>query len=150
MKKINCILLVDDSPSTNIYNKKLIEKTGVTNEVYDVYNGLEALNYLNKKGDFSEKKCPKPNIIFLDINMPKMDGFEFLKRYSKLTKNKRSDMIVVFLTTSNWCKDKVKAIKNNLVYDFIEKPLNMEALNRINNFYLNNYIVEEAPSQLNE
>ncbi len=142
MKKTDCILLVDDSLSTNIYNKKLIEKTGIANQVYDVHNGIEALNYLNKKGEFSEKECPKPNIIFLDINMPKMNGFEFLQNYAKLSKKKRGDMVVVFLTTSNWTKDKVKAIESDLVYDFIEKPLNVNVLQRINQYYLDNYYTE--------
>lgn len=140
MRKINCILLVDDSISTNFYNKKLIESSGIAKKIFDVHNGLEALDYLNKEGGFEENeaKFPRPNIIFLDINMPKMDGFEFLVEYAKLPEEKRSDILIAFLTTSNWEKDKIKAFeKDNLIYDFIEKPLQKEILQKIYDYYIN-------------
>jgi len=138
MKKINCVLLVDDSLSTNVYNKKLIEKTGVVDTINIVVNGLEALDYVNNTGSYKDAK--RANIIFLDINMPKMDGFEFLEKYSKLPLRKRADMVVVFLTTSNWTKDKMKAIDNDLVYDFLEKPLKKEDLKKVCDFYLENVL----------
>ncbi|KAA1248097.1 response regulator [Aquimarina sp. RZ0] len=134
MKKIECILLVDDSPSTNFYHKKLIETTGEVDQIFDVENGLEALDYIYQKGKY-DFQPPRPNIIFLDINMPKMDGFEFLERYSKIPKALRADVLVVFLTTSNWVKDKLKAIESNLVYDFLEKPLKMEELKKVSDHY---------------
>ncbi|MGY3795246.1 response regulator [Aquimarina sp. 433] len=138
---MNCILLVDDSKSTNFYNKKLIEISGVANQVFEAYNGLEALDYLNRTGKFkgSEDEFPRPNVIFLDINMPKMDGFEFLEEYAKLPKEKRGDILLAFLTTSNWEKDRIKAFeKEELVHDFIEKPLEESTLKRVYDFYINN------------
>ncbi|QKX04801.1 response regulator [Aquimarina sp. TRL1] len=145
MKKVNCILLVDDSPSTNFFNKKLIQVADIANEVYEALNGIEALDFLLKQGKFSEehssKKFPRPNIIFLDINMPLMDGFEFLEHYSKIKKKVRADMIVVFLTTSNWCKDRIKALDNTLIFDYIEKPLELSKLKTIAKHYINNFEV---------
>ena len=143
-EKINCILLVDDSKSTNFYNKKLIEITKMTNHIHDVGDGIEALEYLTRKGKFdianSEVIYPRPNIIFLDINMPRMDGFEFLDAYIELPEALRSDMIVTFLTTSNWQKDKLKAYHNcNFIYDFIEKPLSKEKLFDVYTFYRDHY-----------
>ena len=138
MKKNNCILLVDDSHSTNIYHEKLIEKTDITKYIRITSDGLEAINYLK-----DNKKNPKPNIIFLDINMPKMDGFEFLDEYAKFPESLRKDIIIVLLTTSNWSKDRVKADKTKLVYDFIEKPLDKQDLIRINNYYHKNYNLSE-------
>ena len=138
MKKINCILLVDDSPSTNFYHKKIIEISGETENIFEVENGLEALNYICRKGKFRTNH-PRPNIIFLDINMPKMDGFEFLENYAKLPKKKRADIIIVFLTTSNWIKDKIKAISSDLVYDYIEKPLKKQDLLKISTYYQDNF-----------
>ncbi|MBV7269234.1 response regulator [Winogradskyella luteola] len=132
MKKCNCILLVDDSLSTNIYHKKIIEKAEITNHIRITSDGLEALNYLNDE----KAQNIKPDIIFLDINMPKMDGFEFLEEYAKLPKLMRKDIIIVLLTTSNWSKDRVKATETKLVYDYIEKPLDKEDLIRISNYYL--------------
>ncbi|MEP0480455.1 MAG: response regulator, partial [Nonlabens sp.] len=131
MKKIDCILLVDDSPSTNFYNKKIIEKANIKADIFEAFNGLEALDFLKKQNKFKGQDIVKPNIIFLDINMPKMDGFEFLEEYSKLPKENRCDVIVVFLTTSTWTKDKIKAIENDLIYGFIEKPLTNKELEKI-------------------
>ncbi len=142
MRKINCVLLVDDSISTNFYNKKIIELSGEVNNVYEAENGLEALDYIHQRGKFNSASYPRPNIIFLDINMPKMDGFEFLENYAKLPQKKRADMLIVFLTTSNWTKDKIKAIESGLVYDFIEKPLKEEDLRKIKNYYQNNFVCD--------
>jgi len=139
MKKINCVLLVDDSASTNVYHKKIIEKTGAVDTIDKVSNGLEALDYLSNSGKYKDVK--RPNIIFLDINMPKMDGFEFLKNYIKLPQSRRADIVVVFLTTSNWEKDKMRAIENDVVFDFLEKPLNQKDLERVCDFYFKNVII---------
>lgn len=140
MKKINCILLVDDSKSTNFYNQKLIHISKIAHKVFAVFNGLEALEYLNREGKFAskEKEFPRPNVIFLDINMPKMDGFEFLERYIKLPLANKSDILIVFLTTSNWDKDRIKAYKKGAaIFDFIEKPLQKSTLSKIYNHYIN-------------
>lgn len=139
MKKIECVLLIDDSISTNVYNTKLIEKVGIVNVISKVSNGIEALNYLNKKDKY--EKAERPNIIFLDINMPKMDGFEFLESYTKLPLRKRADMVIVFLTTSNWTKDKVKALDSDLIFDFLEKPLKEEDLKRVCDHYIENILI---------
>jgi len=136
MANIDCVLLVDDSPSTNFYNRKLIEIVDVATNIFDVENGIEALEYITHKGKFKDKTAfPRPNIIFLDINMPKMDGFEFMEQYQKLPKKQRADMLIVFLTTSNWAKEKLKALDNTLVYDFVEKPLEISVLKKIKKHY---------------
>ncbi len=136
MKKINCVLLVDDSASTNFYNKKIIETSGKVEHIFEVANGLEALEFIHQKGRFNH--YPSPDIIFLDINMPKMDGFEFLEQYAKLAKQKTAHSIIVFLTTSNWSKDKMKAAENDLIHGFIEKPLKEKDLKKLCNYYHNN------------
>lgn len=140
MENIDCVLLVDDSISTNFYHKKIIQVSGDVKHVHDVENGLEALDYIGEKGKFKDKH-PLPNIILLDINMPKMDGFEFLDHFSKLEENKRENTIIVFLTTSNWAKDKVKALENDLVYDFIEKPLTKKSFAQISEYYKSKFLV---------
>ncbi|WP_103072390.1 response regulator [Aquimarina sediminis] len=145
MKKVNCILLVDDSPSTNFFNKKMIEIAGIAHQVHEAYNGIEALDYLNHQGKFKQteeqNEFPRPNIIFLDINMPLMDGFEFLEHYSKIPKENRAEMIIVFLTTSNWSKDKMKAIDTEMIYDFIEKPLEQDKLRTIAEYYNTKFMI---------
>lgn len=135
---VNCILLVDDDMTTNFLNEELITDLEVAKEVHIAWNGQEALDYLNKTGKFkakNKKQFPKPNIIFLDINMPLMGGFEFLQHYNKLPKNKRADVLIVFLTTSDSVKDKAKALGDDVVNEFMEKPLRKhDLLNLIKKF----------------
>ena len=131
MKKLNCILLVDDDMTTNFLNEELINDLKIAKEVHVAWNGQEALDYLNKEGKFKSSKkntFPKPDIIFLDINMPLMDGFEFLKHFSQLPKKQIKDIQLVFLTTSDSAKDKQKAVNTDMDYKFMEKPLREQEL----------------------
>ena len=138
MKKISCILLIDDNPSANFLHRKLIEKSGKAEHIYEVENALDGLDFIEQKGKFNEN-LPSPNIIFLDINMPIMDGFEFLEHYAKLPKSKQTSIVIVFVSTSNWEKDRIRAIENDLVHDFIEKPLVREELETIMGHYIKVY-----------
>ena len=138
-KIIECVLLVDDSASTNFFNKKLIEISGNTKEVYTVENGQQALDFILKKGKFINKNYARPNIIFLDINMPLMNGFEFLEEYAKLNFENKEQIMIVVVTTSNRKKDKDKMLGTTLIYDFIEKPLTKKNLERITEVYFQYY-----------
>ena len=122
MKKAFNILLVDDSKTTNFYNKKIITSFDCVKEIYEAYNGLEALNLLK------EKKI-KLDLILLDINMPIMDGFEFLKEYEKLSLNIRTSIEIAILTTSTWTRDREKAEHNkHLISGYFEKPLRKKTI----------------------
>lgn len=132
MKQIKSILLIDDSKPINFYNQKIINTSKEVNSVSIAENGLDALDFL-KKNQF-------PNIIFLDINMPKMNGFEFLDKYSDINPKLRKNTIIVILSTTNMEKDKIRAEQTGLVYDFIEKPLSREDLRRINTYYKEAYL----------
>jgi len=138
--KINCVLLVDDNPATNFLNKKIIKDTGMANNIHVALNGKEALDYIHNKAKFHDKVYPKANIIFLDINMPVMNGFEFLEHYKDLEEELKSGIILVFLTTSNWSKDKSKANTNGLIFDFIEKPLSEKKFKDICQYYMDNKV----------
>ncbi len=134
MKKIKCILLVDDDATTNFLNEELINDLGIAEEVHVALNGQEALNYLHKKGKFKatrEGEYPTPSLIFLDINMPLMGGFEFLEKYHQLPAIKKAEVVIVFLTTSDSHKDKIKQLNDEVVRDFIEKPLKKQELLKI-------------------
>ena len=99
----------------------------------------KANKYLNRGQygllDEKRKTHARPSLIFLDINMPLMDGFEFLDHYNKLPKSKKADIVIVFLTTSDSQKDKLKAISNNLIFEFIQKPLRKDELLKIKDEY---------------
>ena len=127
MRKIKSILLVDDDYITNYVNKRLIVKSELCEDVFIANNGAEALNFLKKNSEW-------PDLIFLDINMPVMDGFEFLQKYRALERSEKEKTIIVMLTTSTNSNDMDKVINlgNN---DFLNKPLTKEQLCKVHNKY---------------
>jgi len=100
-KHLDWILLVDDDDSNNFLHKIIVKQSGINVTTKVAYNGLEALDFLNSTGKFSmEEKPNKPGIIFLDINMPRMNGWEFLEAFKKLPENQKSNIVMMLLTTS--------------------------------------------------
>src|SRR5258708_36657106 len=101
-KKLNCILLIDDDEPTNFLNKMTIDQSGCAEWVQVVQSGQEALDYLQGTGRFKNRKedYPRPDLIFLDINMPAMDGWEFLDKYKELPKDQKAEIVLIMLTTS--------------------------------------------------
>ena len=133
-KEIHCILLVDDDPATNFLNEELISDMDITDNIRVALNGKEALDYILLEGKFAKstrKSDPLPNIIFLDINMPLMGGFEFLDKYSLLDDSLKADAVIVFLTTSNMKEEMFQSRANEFVYDFIQKPLREETVKEL-------------------
>jgi CheY-like chemotaxis protein len=109
------IILIDDDLITSSLNKLLIEDVIPNAEIIKIGNGQEALDYLYQTVKFRQKL---PDLIFVDINMPIMDGFEFLEALE----NRRINIPCVMLTSSMNVNDIEKASKFNLV-SYIEKPL---------------------------
>jgi len=128
MKKVNCILLIDDNAGDNYIHKRTIVKADVCNQVEVVTGGQEALDYLKKCG---EDPFPRPDIIFLDINMPRMNGFEFLEEYKNLDPKLKSKMVVFMLTSSLMPEDNDRAVNSGEVSEFLNKPLNAETVREI-------------------
>ncbi|HSH64478.1 MAG TPA: response regulator [Bacteroidia bacterium] len=131
MKKINCILLVDDNPADNEFHKIIINDSNVCNQVKIATNGKNALDYIIKSGNQGTEDTPKPDLIFLDINMPGMNGFEFLEEYHKLDEKLKSKIVIVMLSTSLNPDDSERAQKNEEVTEFMNKPLMVETLKKM-------------------
>jgi CheY-like chemotaxis protein len=131
-QKLNCILLVDDDEPTNFLTQIFLEEYGCCNHIRAVQSGKEALEYLSKSAGGSDpEQYPSPDLIFLDINMPAMNGWEFLDCYKQLNIGHEHKTIVVMLTTSLFPEDKARATQRHEVSGFEHKPLTIENLDRI-------------------
>lgn len=126
-EKLKCVLLIDDDHATNFIHRKIIEKSQITEYIEVALNGEEALNYIDKTPDFFEF----PSIIFLDINMPVMDGWEFLESYENIKVSKKDKTIIVMMSTSFNPDDKIKAENVRCVDCYKSKPMTFEVIDEI-------------------
>lgn len=132
-KKLNCVLLVDDDEGTNFINRFVIEKAGISERIVTVYNGKEAIEYLTNSGKYQDNgpDFPQPTLILLDINMPVMDGWEFLDAYHNLDENQKGKIVIVMLTTSFNPDDRERAEHDPEISGFRNKPLTKAMLDEI-------------------
>lgn len=133
-KKLDCILLVDDDPDDNFYHQLIINEMDIVHSIEIAKNGIEALAYLKK-----EDQKP-PDIIFLDLNMPKMNGWEFLEQYKDLDKSQKPKVLIIILTTSANPEHMEKAKEIQDVTGFETKPLTKEMLSDILNQHFQDYL----------
>jgi CheY-like chemotaxis protein len=127
MKKLNKVLLIDDSEATNYMNCYFFEKLGVCNEIHTALNGQKGLDYLDAIP--KEKwNTDVPDLIMLDIKMPVMDGFDFLDEYEKFPLEMRASIVTVLLTTSMSIEDRDRAQEYESVRSFMNKPLTVQQL----------------------
>jgi CheY-like chemotaxis protein len=131
--KLNCILVIDDDEPTNFFNQMILEESGCFNHIKIVQSGQEALDYLSNSAQpgCDENHYPCPDLILLDINMPAMNGWEFLEEYKKISKEQRAKIMTVMLTTSLFPEDKTRAKEIPEISGFENKPLTTEKLEKI-------------------
>jgi CheY-like chemotaxis protein len=123
MKNTKTILLIDDDFATNYLHQYHITKLGLFENIVCATNGEEAINLLF---DENNKPLLRPDLIFTDINMPLMNGWEFLKAYSE--KTNCDSCRIVMLTSSIDPSDQLKASKNKYLSSYIKKPLSPSCL----------------------
>ena len=114
-KKKFRILLVEDNPADISLTKEALNKNEIINEIHVVHNGVEALNFLEKKH--------RPDLIFLDLNLPKMTGLEVLKEIKEHEKYKRIPVIILTISTNE--EDLIKAY-NLHANCYVIKPLEIK------------------------
>lgn len=142
MEKLKNILLVDDDEITNYINSDLIKSLEIAENITIANNGREALDYLIQA---HKNPAPEgfsvPGLIFLDINMPVMNGFQFLEDYYYLLGDKKLSTIVTMLTTSLIKEEVSRALDMvHVVKGYIEKPLTKEIVMEI---YSNHLLLQE-------
>ena len=140
MRKLNAIMLVDDDSTTNFLNELLIKGMGVTKDLYISSDGQQALDNIHTHCVLS-RRCP--NLILLDVNMPVVDGFGFLKKFNSLDFENKEDIVIVMLSTSLNSRDKELASAFH-VDDYLCKPLTKAGLKGILKKHFDFYDHEEA------
>ena len=121
-------MLVDDNDTDNFISKRIIEITEFSRNVIVKNSGKSALDYLLENQDDPGNI---PDIIFLDINMPIVDGFVFLYEYEKFGNNIKDKCRVIILSSSDNKRDIDKIINNDFVIKFVTKPLTEKTLEEI-------------------
>lgn len=122
---VDHVMLVDDNDTDNFIHKRVIELTGFAKNIIVKNSGKSALEYLETNKNDLERL---PDIIFLDINMPIVDGFVFLFEYENFPDQLKDKCKVVILSSSDSKRDIDRIVDNEYVINFITKPLSEEAL----------------------
>lgn len=127
-KTLDLVMLVDDNDIDNFISKRIIEITKFAARVEVTSSGQDALEYL-RANQFNLENIP--TIIFLDINMPVVDGFIFLYEFDKFSEQLKNKCKIIILSSSDNKRDIAKIVNDNYVTKFITKPLTEIALDEI-------------------
>lgn len=128
MPKLASILLVDDDSTTNYLNKILLNRLQIAEQLLVAENGREALDTLTQVCPSPSSNCPA--LILLDLNMPVMNGIEFLEAYQQLPLTQRQAIVVVLLTTSVSSRDLTR-VQTLPIAGTLTKPLTEDKIHAL-------------------
>lgn len=131
-------LLVEDEEAHAVLTMRTLEEEGMRNEIHWVTDGEEALEYLFQTGDYADKsKSPRPDLVLLDLRLPKLDGHKVLNAIKQSEELKL--IPVVILTTSENNEDMIQAYGNH-ANSYLIKPLGFgefsEMIHKLNSYWL--------------
>jgi CheY-like chemotaxis protein len=126
-RKLNCVLLIDDDEPTNYLNELIIQEADVAESIVSVQSAKQGLELLQRQDNASHLN---PDLIFLDINMPAMNGWEFIDHYKRMSliHNRK---VIVMLTASINQDDQIRAMSISEISDFMNKPLSQILLEEL-------------------
>ena len=129
------VFLIDDNNIVNFINRKTMESCGFTDDIIEYTSAKKALKFL---GETAAKDSSQiPDLIFLDIKMQLMNGFEFLEQFMKLPASVKEKAKIIMLTSSLLDSDKELAMKHESVVAFFNKPITRDKLSSIRSRLLN-------------
>ena len=120
-----CIVMADDDPDDRLLTRRALEKNNIVNEFHTVEDGEELLDFLHRRGDYAGREGPRPGLVLLDLNMPRMDGREALREMKSDPELRRIPVVV--LTTSEAEQDVLESYDLG-VNAFVTKPVTFEEL----------------------
>jgi CheY-like chemotaxis protein len=126
MEKIDLVCIIDDDPTHVFITKKNIELSGHVEKILVCKNGKDAFDTLQK---IIINKETLPKVIFLDLNMPIWDGWQFLDEFTKIAT--KETITIYILTSSNSDTDNEKAKQYNLTSNYLRKPISQSQLKDI-------------------
>lgn len=124
---ISKVLCIDDDSISLTISKLLLKRTGFADQIFTAIDGSDALIFFDTL--FAENSNPldaAPNLIFLDINMPVMNGWAFLDAYILQYAEKLPNTKIIILSSTIDPEDQLHAKKYNVVMEFVSKPLSVE------------------------
>lgn len=130
-RKYRAVMLIDDNEIDNLINQKMIEAAAITENIYTHTGAKSAIEFLKnmEKMDVADKVLP--DVIFLDIDMPLMDGFQFLDEFANLSQLTRKKCKIIMLTSSINPQDFNRAKKYENVKLYLNKPLSHDSIMKI-------------------
>jgi CheY-like chemotaxis protein len=125
---LNHIVLVDDNETTSFLNNRLLGRLGVAEQVSTFARADEAFEQI--WGEHGANSAPKPDLVFVDLKMPGVSGFEFLQLYSALPKPVQEQTVMAVLTTSMHSADTARVAQYPNV-EYLTKPLTEEKMQKL-------------------
>lgn len=134
-KKMERVICIDDDPLCLLLAELVIKQSNVTNEILLAESGNVALSILNDIYSTSNQPAPQDlcTLIFLDLNMPVMNGWEFLDIFEKEYQHLCGLVKIVILSSSIDTADIIKSRQYKIVSDYISKPLTLDVLDKLKN-----------------